>query len=141
MKRKIIIIVIILLITIGCSDVKEKIKQKINDTINNQQNFDGLSITKLDEYKDFVLSNIKSLKIIKYKEDGIDEEIILDKNIIKDYYLKISDYTILRKINSSCDDNTSIYQFIMVDNKNISFEFECQYLVLNNNRYEIKKGN
>ena len=39
----------------------------------------------------------------------------------------------------TCEDNTTIYTFILTDNTEITIEKECDWLVIDKKRYKIEK--
>ena len=75
---------------------------------------------------------------MRYTEGGMTEEKI-DNSYIKGHYNNLSKYKVVKPTNRACDDNTTVYQFTMKDNSKTSFEFECDWIVIGNMRYEVVK--
>ena len=137
MKKLFVIMFLSVLIVTGC-DMK-KLKEKIQDTIDNPP-AKSIPIMQFDKYKDFVIDKVTSLNILKYTEGVLDEEKVIDLYRIKNIFNSISKYNVLGETQRACDDNTTIYQFVMSDGNKVSFEFECDWLVLGSKRYEIERG-
>lgn len=137
MKKILIVLFLSIVIVSGC-DLK-KLKGKIDDKMDNHPK-GSIPIMQFDKYKDFVIDDVSSLNILKYTEGGLDEEKIDDFNKIKNIYSSISKYQILGETQRACDDNTTIYQFVLKEGKKVSFEFECEWLVIGKKRYEINRS-
>ena len=136
MKKMITILVITMVTIVGCS-----VEEKIKENIDKHHTFNGGPIMKFDKYKGFNIGDVISLKIIKYTEAGVEEKEITDLNEIKSYYEMLSKYKVVGTTNLSCDDNTTVYKFILKNGEDMSFEFECEWLVIGNSRYEVENVN
>ena len=136
MKKVLLLLVLVVFIT-GCS--KETIKNKIKENIDNHPVTDK-PIMELEKYQDFDIDRVSSLSILKYTEAGLNEEKITDLNTIKTEFNLIKKYRVIGEDKSACDDNTTIYQFNMQDGSKVEFEFECNWLVIGDKRYEIERG-
>ena len=135
MKRKIIVLLFLVsLCLLGC----DKIKDNIKNVVDNPKIKESIPLMEFGEYKDFIIDDVMSLSIIKYTVAGRNEEKISDKEI-QEIYNKLSKIKVSNTTGSSCEDNTTIYRFMMKDGTSVSFEFECDWLVVNNERYEIEK--
>ena len=132
MKKGLIILIIFMMFTVvvGCSkkEVKETIKNKV----------DGTSLMEFDKYKDIELDKVKSITYSKLTVAGRDDEEITEKDRISRIYNQLKNIKVGKEITNACEDNTKIYVFNMDDDKKISVELECEWLVLGNKRYEIR---
>ena len=136
MRNKLLIIIAILFIMIGCS--KEKNIPSPVPTTTSTSLHDTISLMNFGVYKNFSINNVKFLNISKYTEAGIDDKKISDINEIKSIYETLSKYKIGEITESSCDDNTTIYSFTMNDGSTVVFEFECNWIVIDNVRYMVE---
>ena len=134
--KKILIYLFAMFIVTGCNlfNVKDNVKKTIEDHPTE------MSIMQLDEYRDFSYDKISSLVIFRYTEGGRDEEKVTDKDRIQSIYNMISNYRIIGETNMACEDNTTVYRFVMKDGSKVTFEFECSWLVVGNKRYDIEKN-
>ena len=135
MKKIFIILALCMFTLVGC----DKIKKKIKDVVEDPPIKESIPLMNFDKYKDFVIDNVESMSVIKYTEGGADEKKVTDKEAIKSRYNSLKKIKIGNETNRACDDNTTIYRFNMKDGTSTSFEFECDWLVIGNKRYEIKK--
>ena len=123
MKKKIILnllIIITLSILTGCNKSDE-----------------STSLMDYGDYKNVTKDNIKQIEIIKYTEAGSNTTLV-DENSIISVYNKLKKMKIGRKTEMSCDDNTTIYVFTLVDETKLSLEIECDWVVIDNIRYILK---
>ena len=134
MNKKLLII-LVLLLTLTFAGCKKEI-----ETNNEPQKpkVEEKSVLELDNYKDLVEADIKSIEIVKYTEGGDNRETTTDKTEIARIFnilrgTKIGDIT-----ERSCEDNTTVY-ILKTDDKSYSFEFECSWLVYNGKRYNVVK--
>ena len=119
-KWMLLLITIVLFSITGCN-------------LNNNQ----ISLMKYGDYQLITRDNIKQIQIIKYTEAG-DETSIVDDNLITKVYNNLATKKIGKKTTRSCDDNTTIYVFTLTDDSKISIEIECDWVVINNERYILK---
>ena len=130
-KRIVIVIILMMIIMItGCS--KEELKEKI------EKKTDGISLMEFDQFKDIKLDNIKSITYYRYTVAGRDEEEIKELDRINRIYNQLTNVKVGKEVTTSCEDNTKVYVFNMDDDKKISVELECEWLVVGNKRYAIK---
>ena len=125
--KKILIVLLIICMTLGCQ-TKEK------ETIS----IDEKSIQELESFKKLSFDDIISLNIKKYTVAGLNEETYTDRNTIKEIYDQLSHIEIGEETSMACEDNTTIYVFTTNNNQKYSFEFECEWLIVNNKRYLVK---
>jgi len=118
-------ILVIGLIVIACFWGKEHLVQ-------------GTPLLELEEYKEIKKEDIKQITIMKYQESGVESILETSKKDINATYNYLSHLGIGKETDSSCDDNTTIYM-IELKEKTINIEIECDNLVQNNKRYQIKK--
>ncbi len=133
MKRKIVITFTLILLTVntGCMQVELK-------PDDSNKNIESVSLMNFGEYKNIKLNQIVSVEYIEMTEGGSQVNKITDKEEIIGIYNKLSNFKVGEETNKSCDDNTKKYVFNMNDGSSISIEIECDWIVLNNKRYEIK---
>ena len=123
--KKLIYLIVLLLLVVGCS--KNAVKEKEQLLYDNNY------------YKDLVLENIKTMNILYYTEAGLEKTEITSKDEINSYYNEWKNTKLLEEVNTSCEDNTLIYEFIMNSGESIIIEKECDWLVINNKRYSFEK--
>ena len=134
MKKSLYVALIILIGSIfisGCSDTKEVKKKVTPKEI-------AKSILDHEYYKGLTLEDVTSVTIIKETEAGIDEKTYEDEKDIEKNYNYWKNKKLGEKTNKSCDDNTTTYVFNLKDNATISIAKECDWVVINNERYLIK---
>ena len=132
--KKIIALLLSVVIITGCN-LKEKIEK---DITNNPSS--NVPILEFDKYKGFSIDNVKSLNVIKYTVAGISEETVSEMDEIQSIFNYISRFSVGNETAMACEDNTTIYEFIMKDDSKVSFEIECDWLVVGNKRYELDKN-
>ena len=129
MKRNVIIIWIIVIINIIGLIFLFKMGNDYNKAV---------PLFEKEEYKNIKLDNIKKITVNKYRESGTE---IIEETEIKDIratYKYLEKLKIGKESKTSCEDNTTIY-VIELENDVSSIEIECNNLVINNKRYQIKK--
>ena len=92
----------------------------------------------MDDYKDIVLDKIKSINYIRYTEGGREDNEIIDKDEITTIYNYLKNIKVGEETNRACEDNTTIYELHLNDDRDIKIEIECDWLVIGNKRYLIK---
>ena len=92
----------------------------------------------LDEYKDITLDKIESINFIKFTEAGREDELITDKDRIRNIYNNLSELVIKGETEQACEDNTEVYEFKLTDGTSSKLEIECDWVIINNKRYLIK---
>lgn len=105
---------------------------------NIEQSLKTIRLLDLKEYQNLTPENIKSLKIIKYTEAGVNDKDINDKNEIIRIYNYLTLIKILDESKMSCTDNTTIYSFTLKDNTKTSVEIECNWVVIKGKNYNFK---
>ena len=136
MKRRIVIslLLVAMLFTSGCSIInKAKSSKKMAEDV-----IWEIPLMRYGAFMDIVLDKIKSIDYVRLTEAGRNEEIITDKEKIKNIYNSLKSKNIGKEVSNTCDDNTTIYTFNMSDDKKINIEIECDWLVINNKRFELK---
>ena len=99
----------------------------------------GTALFELPEYQKISKGSIKRIEVIKYTEAGSDRKSYQEEDVINRIYDNLNKIKVMKKTNSACDDNTTIYLFTLNTEEEISIEIECDWLVLNQTRYYIKK--
>lgn len=134
-------IYLIIAITIICMAIDLVLINRNNkDVKENNESQKSIYINLFDfkEFKNISLDKIKKINLKKYGEYGLIEENYSDTENIQSIYNTLKAIKIGNESNKGCDDNTTIYTFD-IDNQNIEIEIECDVLVYDNKRYEIKK--
>ncbi len=89
-------------------------------------------------YKYFNPSGIKSLKVLRYTEAGLNERIVKDKNEIYKIYDLLKHIKLLNETKYSCTDNTTVYVFMMADGAAFPVEIECDWIVIQGKNYNFE---
>ena len=135
MKKLLLFLMATILLT-GCSIFDLYTKKSIDDTP--VDIIEGTPLLAFDEYKGFDINNVISLTILKYTEGGVAEEEVTDMSQIQSEYNSLSKITVTGVTQMACEDNTTIYRYNMNDGKKYAFEFECNWLVIGNKRYNFR---
>ena len=90
------------------------------------------------KYQKITLENIKSLKIIRVTEGGKRQQYIDNKTEIKKIYNYLKQIKLTSESVMGCDDNTTVYSFVLRDNTKVSIEVECDWIVLEGKNYNFK---
>ena len=98
---------------------------------------ESTSLMDFKDYKNIKEDNIKSIEIIRYTEGGADSKIVDEDSIISTYN-KLKDKKIGKETNMACEDNTTIYVFTLTDGSEYKIEIECNWVVINNDRYLLE---
>ena len=134
MNKKIILCLLVLLITftfVGCKK-EEEVPPESPPTVKTRL------LSELDEYKDLKVEDIVSLDIIKYTEGGDQRETVTDQEEINNVFNTLSNTKIGEETQRTCEDNTTVYIFNLVDDSTVSVEIECSWVVIGNERYLLK---
>ena len=124
-KRYLLLIIIVLFVAVGCSK-KEVVETDVIELV-----------PLLSKYKGLELDKVKSLEVIKYSEGGSEENTYTDEEQILELYNSLDSMKVGEEIHQSCDDNTTIYNFMMKDGNKISVVLECEWVVINGKKYMI----
>ena len=133
MKNKIIIIIIAALALCAFIGIYQYMKDS-----DEPSTFKTIPLRDFDQFKKIDPNNIESLSIIKYTEGGDNEKYITDRDEILNTYNSLSNIKVGKETNMVCEDNTTVYVFKMKDKTSVSFEIECDWIILNKKRYLIK---
>ena len=120
MKRAIILSFVGILIITGCGVLNESI-----------------SLMEYGEYAKITKDNIKGIKIIRYTEGGDETSTVSDDAIIK-VYNNLKKKKMGKETGMTCDDNTTVYIFTLIDGTEMTIEIECGLAVIGNKRYVLK---
>ena len=88
-----------------------------------------------ESLKGFSIDDVSKIIIDQYGEGGLETEEVEDSEEILRTYNQWKDASILKECKMACEDNTTVYRFIMKDGKEYKIEKECNWLVFNNKRY------
>lgn len=127
--KKYLLLIILLLITVGCVNVN------INTTTNKKTD----NGTLMSKYSELQLENIKSLEVSTYTEGGVDTEEYTDMGDIVGFYNSLDKIKLGEETKQACEDNTTIYNFTMIDDSKIKIEIECDWVIIDGKRYLIEK--
>ena len=130
--KKIIVLVLFILLLVGCGSKNEE------NTIKDEQPKKYESLLEYGDYKNIKLENIEKLTKIRYTVAGADEE-ELTRDDITIVYNTLKGLKIGEETSMACEDNTTIYRFVMKDGNKYSVEIECDWFVINKKRYNIVK--
>ena len=86
------------------------------------------------------VDDIESIKYVRYTEGGDNEVIYTSKKDIESLYNSVKNISIGKETNRACEDNTTVYVFNLKDETKLTIEIECDWIVVNNKRYEIVKN-
>ena len=131
MKKIIFILIFAVIFTINSVCAETDFEQTLNN----------IRLMDYGDYKNISLKNIKSLKIIRYTEAGVSEKTVDDKNAINQIYNYLSRIIISDEAKMGCTDNTIIYLFTLKNNKKVSVEIECEWIVIKGKNYNFKINN
>ena len=95
-------------------------------------------IMDLDVYEDLVLDDVVSIEKIRFTEGGDIRETITAKDEITRIYNMLKETKIKGLTDRACEDNTTVYVLKTKENS-YSFEFECDWFLYDNNRYNVVK--
>ena len=87
------------------------------------------------QYKKITMDNIKSIKILRYTEGGVNDKEINDKTEIEHLYNYLKQIDIYSETKWGCTDNTTIYVFNLNDGSKEAIEIECNWVILNGKHY------
>ena len=132
MKKILLVGVLCMGLFVGCK------KETKKETKIEEPKVEIKKVMSLDEYKDITLDKIESINFIKFTEAGREDELITDKDRIRNIYNNLSALVIKGETEQSCDDNTEIYEFKLTDGTTSKLEIECDWVIINNKRYLIK---
>ena len=105
----------------------------------NKNNYDNTKpLLEKEEYKNIKIEKIKKITVMKYLESGTESVEETEPKDIKATYKYLQSLRIGKESKSACDDNTTVY-IIELDGDVVSVEIECNNVVINNKRYQIKK--
>jgi len=123
------------------SDLTLKVKVNVGDiNIDNDDIIDESKLlSELDEFKIIDLDHVTSVKVVKVTIAGPESEEYKEKPSIESYYNKIGNIKIGQETKMSCEDNSTLYVFVMDDDSRVTFTIECDWLIVGNKRYMIVK--
>lgn len=136
MKKIFIVLAFSLITLVGC----DKIKNKIKDVVNDPPIKESIPLMEFDKYKDFIIDNVESMSTIRYTVGGADEKKTTDIEEIRARYNSLSQIKLAGETDMACEDNTTVYRFVMKDGTSVAFEFECEWMVIGNKHYLIDKN-
>ena len=125
--KKIFLVLFLMVISANCMFAKTEAPQVLKHT----RLFD------YNDYNKITPENVKSLKIIRYTEGGAIEKDITDKEEINRICNYLGRIKITGETGMRCEDNTTIYSFVLKDNSKVSVEIECEWLVLKGRNYKF----
>lgn len=126
MIRKIFILAFIIVVSItGITKCNQKLPTKY--------------LLEYNDYQKITPENIKTLKIRKYTEGGLIESEITNKTEINKIYKYLNGIKLTTETSMGCDDNTTVYSFILKDNTKVSVKQECDWIVINGKNYLFQR--
>lgn len=88
------------------------------------------------DYRKITLDNIKSLKIIRYTEAGVNE-IKVEEDKIYSIVNSLNQLGLYGETKMGCTDNTTIYLFELKDGSKEAIEIECNWVIIKGKRYNL----
>ena len=131
--KKILVLVLAVLLLTGCNEKKKEEKPNDNQPKEYEYLFD------FDNYKNIKLDDINKIVKIRYTVAGDAREDITDKSEISTLYNSLKNLKIGEETERACEDNTTVYKFIMNDGNSYSIEIECDWFVIGKKHYNIVK--
>lgn len=131
MKKKLLVGLLIVMVLLFYLLFSFKIRQK--EVINSEPLLEFL------EQSEINADDIEKITYIRYTEGGDNEVIYTDKDDIKSIYNRVKNIKVGKETNRACEDNTTVYIFNIKNGTNLKVEIECDWVVINNKRYEIVK--
>ena len=129
-KKIILIVIVAIVVLVLCVFFSLKIKPaKVEGTLY----FDFLGQKELD------VNDIESIDYIRYTEGGDNSVTYTDSRKIRSLYSSIKYTKVGKETNRACEDNTTVYILNMKDGSKYKIEYECDWVVIGNKRYEIVK--
>ena len=119
--KKILLIIFSLFIIVGCKNIEPKY------------------LNEFDEYKNLNRNNILNIEKIRFTEAGDIRTIYDEDEEIDNIFNYVTNIKLGEETNMTCEDNTTIYKFYLKDNKTISIEIECNWVIIDKKRYLIIK--
>ena len=125
-------------------EIKNEIIQDIGECNNKQENGkensqkEYVSIMDYGHYKNINLDDIKSIRRIRFTEAGDSTPEEFSKEEIESIYNYLKGLKVGEKTNMSCDDNTTVYTITMNNETEYSIEIECNWFVIDNERFAVK---
>ena len=130
--KKLLVLVLSVLLLCSCNSKNEENIEKDNKPKEN------VMLLEYGDYKNIKLDDIDKLRKIRYTVAGADDE-ELSGSEITDVYNTLKSLKIGEETNMACEDNTTVYRFIMKDGNKYSIEIECDWFVIEGKRYNIVK--
>lgn len=130
--KKFVLFIFICLLVVGCSTKKDE-----NQTPQDDQPDEERYLFSLDYYKDFKLEDIVSYESVRLTVGGDQREEYSDKASIESIYNTLSNVKIGKETEMACEDNSTIYIFTLSDGTTKRVEFECDWVIIGKDRYEI----
>ena len=130
--KKLLVLVLSVLLLCSCNSKNEENIEKDNKPKEN------VMLLEYGDYKNIKLDGIDKLRKIRYTVAGADDE-ELSGSEITDVYNTLKSLKIGEETNMACEDNTTVYRFIMKDGNKYSIEIECDWFVIEGKRYNIVK--
>lgn len=112
----------------------------ITGIVKGNQKLPTKHLLEYSDYQKITPENIKTLKIRKYTEGGLIETDITDKKEINKIYQYLNGIKLTSETNMGCDDNTTVYSFVLQDNTKVSIEKECDWIVINGKHYKFSQN-
>lgn len=130
-KKKMIIGIMLAVVIIGVIVATFYVKKTYDKSY--------IPLMKMEEYKKMKVDNIKTINIVKYTDDENESVFQEQKNEIKKTYNDLSKYKVGKETKNACFDKRTIYFFELEDGQEVSIEIECDWIVLNEKRYLLKR--
>ena len=131
LKNKIIILIVVVAVVLTCVLL---FSLKIKPV-----KVEGVPYFDFINQKELNVNDIESIDYIRYTEGGDNSVTYTDNDKINSLYNVIKNTKIGEETNRACEDNTTVYILNMKDGSKYKVEYECDWVVIGNKRYEIVK--
>lgn len=129
--KKLIILLLLVITFTGCNNKKEEPKK--------EDKKDYISIMEYGEYKNIQLDNIEKITVYRITIAGAEPTEYTEQDDIEEIYNNLKLYKVGEKTEYSCEDNGKDYVFKMKDGKEYTIFTECDWFIINKERFLIEK--
>ena len=133
--KKYLLLIIACLLLVGCGSKNE------NEVLPPEDDTKIITLFEHEKYKDLALDNIDYCEVIRFTVAGDMRKTISETEEIATLYNELKNVKIGKETNRACEDNTTVYRFVLKDGTATSVEFECDWVIIGTKRYEIVKNN
>ena len=96
-------------------------------------------LMEMEPYRNLKIEEVNKISKRRYTVAGMDEKIIEDKDEISNVMYYLLNLKLGKETDQACEDNTTVYILNTKDNNEIKVEIECDWVIIDKNRYLIVK--